>query len=269
MRTIKLYFHFKKVALLLLFIGVATTAFAASDFPQRPQPPRLVNDLAGIFTAQQTALLEQKLVNYNDSTSTQIAVVTMNNLYGYDITDFTDQLAEKWGVGKKGIDNGLMILIKPKTSDTDKGYVRISVGYGLESTITDAISSQLIRQIMIPSFEQNQYYQGVDSATNAIIGLCSGIYKADQFAKKKSDHSGLVILLIMLIVFLLSFFRRNHFHNIGSSGAGGGAPFIFFPMFFGTGGGSGFGGGGDSGGFGGFGGFGGGSFGGGGASGSW
>ena len=266
MKTITLPVFLRKVTLIFFLTGVTTSIFAASDFPQRPQPPRLVNDLANIFTPQQAAVLEQKLVNYNDSTSTQIAVVTVSNLYGYDITDFTDQLAQKWGVGEKGIDNGLMILIKPKTSDTDKGYVRISVGYGLEPTITDAISAQLIRQIMIPSFEQNQYYQGVDSATNVIIGLCSGIYKADQFTKKKSDHSGLVILLVMLIVFLLSFFRRNHFHNIGSSGAGGGAPFIFFPGFFGTGGGSGFGGGGDSGGFGGFGG---GSFGGGGASGSW
>ena len=269
MKNIQLNGLLRKLSLIFLFVGIATSIFAASDFPQRPQPPRLVNDLAGIFTPQQASLLEQKLVNYNDSTSTQIAVITMSDLHGYDITDFTDQLAQQWGVGKKGIDNGLMILIKPKTSDADKGYVRISVGYGLESTITDAISAQLIRQIMIPSFEQNQYYQGVDSATNVIIGLCSGIYKADQFGKKKSDHSGLGILLIMLIVFLLSFFRRNHFHNIGSSGAGGGAPFIFFPGFFGTGGGSGFGGGGDSGGFGGFGGFGGGSFGGGGASGSW
>lgn len=269
MKIITLPVFLRKVALIFFLISVTSSIFALSDFPQRPQPPRLVNDLANIFTPQQAAVLEQKLVNYNDSTSTQIAVVTVSNLYGYDITDFTDQLAQQWGVGKKGIDNGLMILIKPKTSDTDKGYVRISVGYGLESTITDAISSQLIRQIMIPSFEHNQYYQGVDSATNVIIGLCSGIYKADQFTKKKSDHSGLLILLVMLIVFLLSFFRRNHFHNIGSSGAGGGAPFIFLPGFFGTGGGSGFGGGGDSGGFSGFGGFGGGSFGGGGASGSW
>jgi uncharacterized protein len=255
----------RNFALVFLFFGVSNAVFAASDFPQRPQPPKLVNDLAGLFTPQQAASLEQKLVNYNDSTSTQIAIVTINDLGGYDITDFTDQLAEQWGVGRKGINNGLMILIKPKRSESDKGYVRISVGYGLEPTITDAVSSQLINQIMIPSFEQNQYFQGVDSATNVVIGLCSGIYKADQFVAKKRDYSGLAILLVMLIVFFLSFFRRNHFHNIGSSGAGGGAPFIFFPGFFGSGGGS-FGGGDDSGGFGGFGG---GSFGGGGASGSW
>ncbi|MBB3188684.1 TPM domain-containing protein [Microbacter margulisiae] len=242
------------------------SVFAQSDFPKRPEPPRLVNDLAGIFTPEQASYLEKKLVNYNDSTSTQIAIVTMNNLYGYDITDFTDQLAQKWGVGRKGIDNGLMILIKPKTSDSDRGYVRISVGYGLEPTITDAISSQLIHQIMIPAFEQNQYFQGVDSATNVIIGLCSGLYKASPLKAKKNDSSELVILLIMLIVFFISFLRRNHFHHFGSSGTSGGAPFIFFPGFFGSGGDSGFGGGSDGGGFGGFGG---GGFGGGGASGSW
>ncbi|MGC9151431.1 MAG: TPM domain-containing protein [Microbacter sp.] len=224
-----------------------------------------MNDLAGLFTPSQSAFLERKLVNYNDSTSTQIAVVTVSNLHGYQIDDFTDQLAEKWGVGRKGVDNGLMILIKPKTSN-EQGYVRISVGYGLESTITDAISSQLIHQIMIPAFQQQQYFQGVDSATNVIIGLCSGLYKPDQLSRHKTNYFQLVILLILLVIFLLSFLRRNHFHTIGSSGAGGGAPFIFFPFF---GGGGNFEGnsGGDS--FGGFGGFGGGSFGGGGASGSW
>jgi uncharacterized protein len=253
------------ILVIILFIPFSLLFAESSVFPSRPVPARLVNDLAGIFTSQQNAMLENKLVNYNDSTSTQIAVVTIPSLYGYQIDDFTDQLAEKWGVGRKGIDNGLMILIKPKTA-TEQGYVRISVGYGLESTITDAISSQLIHQIMIPAFQQNQYFQGVDSATNVIIGLCSGLYKADQLNKHQSDHSGWVVLLILLIIFLLSFLRRNHFHNIGSSGSGGGAPFVFFPGFFGSGGGSGFGSGGDSGGFGGFGG---GSFGGGGASGSW
>lgn len=253
------------LVLLFLFLPLAILFADPSALPLRPDPPRLVNDLAGIFTPQQNHLLEQKLVQYDDSTSTQIAIVTVSNLYGYDIDDFTDQLAENWGVGRKGIDNGLMILIKPKT-DNEQGYVRISVGYGLEATITDAISSQIIHQIMIPAFKQNEYFQGVDSATNVIIGLCSGLYKADQLKRHKSDYSGIVILFILLFIFLISFLRCNRFHHIGSSGTGGGAPFIFFPGGFG---GSGFGGssGGDS--FGGFGGFGGGSFGGGGASGSW
>jgi len=247
---------------LLLIVG---TAFAG-EFPARPNPPRLINDLANIFTPEQAAALESKLVAYNDSTSTQISVVTISDLNGYDITDFTDRLAMDWKVGQKGINNGLMILIKPKQSAADKGYVRISVGYGLEEHITDAISSRIINEVMIPDFQQNNFYNGVNKGVDVVIGICSGKFKADHLGKKKRDYSGLLIFGGFILVFIFSLFRRNNFHNFGSSGSGGGAPFIFFPGLFGGGGGFGDSGGGDSGGFGGFGG---GDFGGGGASGSW
>jgi len=247
----------------LLLLLITATAFSG-EFPARPKPPRLVNDLANLFSPEQTAALESKLVAYNDSTSTQIAVVTISDLAGYDIADFTDRVGEQWGVGKKGINNGLMILIKPKTSATDRGYVRISAGYGLEEKVTDAASSEIINQMMIPEFQKNNYYGGVDKAVNVLFGLCSGQFKADQVAKE-TDYSWVIILIVVLFIFFISFIRRNHYKNIGSSGSGSGAPFIFFPGFGGGGGGEGFGGG-DSGGFGGFGG---GSFGGGGASGSW
>ncbi|MTK53791.1 TPM domain-containing protein [Paludibacter sp.] len=258
MRTIKY------IAILLLLL-LGQTSFA-QDFPKRPDPPRLVNDLANLFSPEQADALERKLVAYNDSTSTQIAVVTISDIKGYDITDFTDRLAMDWKVGQKGINNGLMILIVPKHANGDRGHVRISVGYGLEEHITDAISSKIINDVMIPEFRNNNIYGGVNKGVDIVIGICSGKFKADQIKKKDKNYSWIFFLIPLFILFIIGFVRRNRYSSYGSNGSGGGAPFIFFPGFGGGGGGFGDSGGSD---FGGFGGFGGGDFGGGGASGSW
>ncbi|MDP4204332.1 MAG: TPM domain-containing protein [Bacteroidota bacterium] len=258
MRTIKYI-----AVLLLLLLGQMSFA---QDFPKRPDPPRLVNDLANLFSPEQANALERKLVAYNDSTSTQIAVVTISDIKGYDITDFTDRLAMDWKVGQKGINNGLMILIVPKQANGERGHVRISVGYGLEEHITDAISSKIINDVMIPEFRNNNVYGGVNKGIDVVIGICSGQFKADQIKKKDKNYSWIFFLIPLFILFIIGFVRRNRYSSYGSNGSGGGAPFIFFPGFGGGGGDFGSSGGSD---FGGFGGFGGGDFGGGGASGSW
>jgi uncharacterized protein len=257
-----------KYSILLVLLAIAGNAFA-DDFPKRPDPPRLLNDLAGLFSAEQADALERKLVAYNDSTSTQISVVTISDIKGYDITDFTDRLAMDWKVGQKGINNGLMILIVPKQANGERGHVRISVGYGLEEHITDAIASKIISDVMLPEFRQNNVYEGVNKGVDVVIGVCSGYFKADQIKKKEKNYSWIFFLIPLFILFIGAFFRRNRYSNYGSSSTASGAPFIFFPGFFGGGGdGAGSGGGFFDGG-GSFGGFGGGDFGGGGASGSW
>jgi uncharacterized protein len=251
------------VSLFLSFVFFAS----ADELPSRPQPQRLVNDLANVLSPEQAAMLERKLVAYNDSTSTQIAVVIVSDLAGYDISDFTDRLAMQWGVGQKGVNNGLMILVKPK-SGSERGFARISVGYGLEEKVTDVLSNHIINKIMIPHFAQNDYYGGIDQAVDAVVQICAGTFKAGKM-KKERGASWIFFLIPLFLIFFVSFFRRNRYNHIDSGGATvGGAPFIFFPGFFGGGG-----GGDSSGGFfdggGGFGGFGGGDFGGGGSSGSW
>src|SRR5664279_6253389 len=98
------------------------------NIPERPNPPRLVNDLAGMLKVDEVNSLEQKLVIFNDSTSTQIAIVIVPSLGGYDKADYAQQLAEKWGIGQKGLNNGVLILVKPKTADSN-GQVQIAPGY--------------------------------------------------------------------------------------------------------------------------------------------
>jgi len=259
---------------LFLFLAVFGYAFG-DDLPDRPNPPRLVNDLANILTSEQSAALEQKLVAYNDSTSTQIAVVTISDLKGYDISDFAQRLGQKWGVGQANNNNGVMILIKPKTADSN-GNVWIATGYGMEEKIPDITAHRIIDQIMIPEFQQGDIYSGVDKAVDTIIGLCSGTYKADSLGKKgNSDDGGIIawIIPIIILLLILSSFRKNNYHHFDDSSSSGGASFIpgaiLGSLLGSLGGGRSSGGGFGGGGGGGFGGFGGGSFGGGGAGGSW
>ncbi len=129
--------------LLFSIISVICFSFTAMAIPDRPEPPRLVNDFAGIFTAQQLASLERDLVAFDDSTSNQITVVTVTDLEGYDVAEYATRIGLDWGVGSEKFDNGIVILIRPKTSSAD-GKVFIAVGYGLEGVIPDAYAKRII-----------------------------------------------------------------------------------------------------------------------------
>jgi uncharacterized protein len=262
----------------LLLTAFFPLSIAAQEFPEKPVPPRLVNDLVGLLSQGEVDVLEQKLVAYDDSTSTQIAVVTISDLQGYAVADYAQRLAEKWGIGQKGLNNGIIVLVKPKTSESSSGEVNISPGYGLEGVIPDIVCAQIIDYEILPEFRNGNYYKGLDKATSTLMSLASGEFPADQYGRPKGDDiTGLTpliffIILIIIIMFIRSGGGSNQKHlsrkglplwmlltmmNSGSNRHSG--------SWGGFSGGGGFGGGGG----GGFGGFGGGSFGGGGASGSW
>lgn len=253
---------------LILFAFICITSLLqAQDLPEPMRPKRIVNDFTQLLSLRQQRALEQKLRIFNDTSSTQIAVVTVPTLQGYDPNDYAQRLAEKWGIGQKGKDNGVLLLIKPK-SRTGKGQVAIAVGYGLEGVIPDAIASRIIRNEIIPEFQQNNYYRGISRATDVLMQLAGGEFTAAQYARKNGNGSAEVIIIPILILFLLPLFFRRRKGYTASSHESGGFPPIFFGGFGGSS--SNFGSfSGGSGSFGGFGGFGGGSFGGGGASGSW
>jgi len=255
MRTTKRY-NLLLILLLVLFFGTGLKA----QLPSPPYPPRLVNDYTGTLSASQINTLEHKLVAYNDSTSTQILVLLVDDLQGYSIEQYATEIGHSWGVGQKDKGNGLVILVKPKKG-TERGQANISPGYGMEQYVTDATAKTIIDKEMIPAFKENDYYTGIDNAVNVIMGLCSGKFTQDEYA----DHgipSWLTLLFIIAIIIIFIKFSNGS----GQNYSGGGSRTIWIPMG-GFGGGSFGGGGGFSGG--GFGGFGGGGFGGGGASGSW
>ena len=243
--------------MLVLFFGTCLRA----QLPSPPNPPRLVNDYTGTLSASQTNTLEHKLVAYNDSTSTQILVLLVDDLQGYSIEQYSTEIGHSWGVGQKDKGNGVVILVKPKKG-TERGEVNISTGYGMEQYVTDATGKNIIEKEMIPAFKEGDYYTGIDNAVNVIMDLCSGKFTQDEYNGGEGIPGWLTLLFIIAIIIVFIKFSNGS----GQNYSGGGSRTIWIPMGGGFGGG-GFGGGGFSGG--GFGGFGGGGFGGGGASGSW
>lgn len=259
----------------LLFTLSANLLPAQDNLPERPAPPRLVNDFANVLSPQHERALERKLVAFNDSTSNQITIVIVSDFNGYDKSSFANRIGEKWKVGQQEFDNGVVIALRPKTS-RQKGEVFIATGYGLEPVIPDATANRIVDVEMIPHFENNNYYKGLDNATNVLMGLAVGEFNSDQYRKETSTGgAGFLVPIIVMIIVLVVIKRGNSSHrNISGHGGNSGLLGMLLLMSMGnrhsghwndfSSGSGGFGGGG-----GGFGGFGGGSFGGGGAGGSW
>ena len=255
---------------------------AAAQVPEKPSVPRAVNDFAGIFSASDAEYMavndfagifsasdaeymNRVLVSFADSTSNRIVVVTVNDLGGMDPAMFAYEIGERWGVGSEKFDNGIVVLVKPKTSSSS-GQVYIAVGYGLEGAIPDAIAKRIVENEMIPRFRENDYTGGVAAALNVLMRLSAGEISYKEYEESVSDGAGGFVALgfIILFIIVLVIARRNGPTNIGHGGSSV-ADAIFWSSILGGGRshGGGFSGGGFSGGFGG------GSFGGGGAGGSW
>ena len=268
----------KCISLILFFI-LGGMIFGQEDvFPPRPEPPQAVNDYAGFLSPQDAWKLEQKLDDFTARTSTAIVIAIVPDLHGYDPSDYAFRLAEKWGVGQKGKNNGILLLVKPKT-ERSKGEVFIAVGYGLEGVVPDAIASRIVRNEIIPRFQQGDYAGGLDAAVNILMGLTGKEFTADEYMKRGSGVAGgavavILLVLIVILILVMTNARRSRHYSVGRSGI----PWWVWLMMANSGSkshrgswgsfssGSGMFGGGGGGGFGGFGG---GSFGGGGAGGSW
>ena len=264
--------------LLSLFLFTSFLA-EAKQIPAKPNPPRLVNDYAGVLTSAEAQTLERKLVAYDDTSSTQIAIVIERSLEGDDAFDYSLRIAESWGIGRKGKDNGVLFYIA-----IDDRELYIQNGYGVEGFFTDALAKRVIENILKPAFRQNQYYEGLNQATDVVIMAGRGEFENDQDGRRDAQGGIPAILIIVAlligIVLISSFFNDEDDDDGGYYRGGrydmddyprrrrrrGRGGWIFFPGtgggWPGSGGGGGFGGGG-------FGGFGGGGFGGGGAGGSW
>ncbi len=258
MKTTKRYNLLLGLLLVLIF-GTGLNA----QLPSPSNPPRLVNDYTGTLNASQINTLEHKLVAYNDSTSTQILVLLVDDLQGYSIEQYATEIGHSWGVGQKDKGNGVVILVKPKKG-SERGEVNISTGYGMEQYVTDATGKNIIEKEMIPAFKEGDYYTGIDNAVNVIMDLCSGKFTQDEYNDGEGLPGWLTLLFIIAVIIVFIKFSSGS----GQNYSGGGSRTIWIPMGGGFGGGFGGGGGGGFSG-GGFGGFGGGGFGGGGASGSW
>ena len=263
----------RKLFLLFLFIFTASIGFG-QDFPEKPST--LVNDYAGVLSIEQRASLEKKLVAFDDSSSTQIAIAVLKSVGDYDINEYAVELGRKWGVGQGGKNNGIMIVVA-----VGDRKISIQTGYGVEGALPDVYAKRIIDEDIKPNFRTGDYYTGLDQATTEIIKYTKGEYKNDKprtsNASKKGGVGSIAVIIIIVIVVIIIMRKGGGGGGSEIIGGRGASNALFWAMLFGSGSGRGSGsswgsggfGGGSSGGGGGFGGFGGGSFGGGGSSGSW
>ena len=261
---------FVKSFAILFFVLSSLFSVSAQDLklPERPNPPRLVNDMAGMLSQDEAGNLENKLVAYGDSTSTQIVVMTINSLEGNDIGQYAIELIHKWGIGQKGKDNGVLLLIS-------KGdhKIFIATGRGVEANLPDITTKRIIDNVITPKFKEKQYYVGINAAIDEMMARLSGQFTNNDQNDTKTlikGHAKLIALVIVAIILLFLFLGGGGGggQTYNSGGSSGGSFLLGALLGSALGGGR----GGDEGGFGGgggFGGFGGGDSGGGGAGGSW
>lgn len=259
---------------LVTLLPVSLQAQSQELFPPKPEPAVYVHDYAGWLSAAQKNALEQKLRLYWDSTTTQIVVMIRPTIGDYDKASYAFELGNRWGIGQKDKDNGVVMLIKSEAPDRG---IFIATGYGAEGALPDITAGRIIRNTMAPYFRQNQYYEGINAGLDDIISALSGEFKKDE-PQQVSQWKTILILVFIMIVFLLIlgtivYKLRNAGKWITHSGSGRNRndPWGGGGWWIGGGGGSSSGWGGSSGGsgWGGGGSFGGGSFGGGGAGGDW
>ncbi|MCX8144378.1 MAG: TPM domain-containing protein [Bacteroidia bacterium] len=249
---------------LLLVIAIFSGSFlfdVHSQIPEKPNPPRLYNNFSKEFpnflSPEEANAIEEKLEKFSRETSNQIAVVVVDDFGGYTAAEYATLLGEKWGIGKKGKDNGIVILIKP-TGKKGERELFIAVGLGLEGAITDLATKKIRENIMQPLFAEGRFYEGLDKGLNALMQLAKGEISEKDLPDNDANSSAIIVFIIILIILYFVFKKNNAVvYTSGRRFYGGGG-------FYG--GGSSWG---SSSGSSGWSGFGGGSFGGGGSGGKW
>jgi uncharacterized protein len=256
------------ISIIAVFLIAGTLQlFGQDQLPVPDKPSSWVNDYAGVFSSSEKNQLEQKLNNFQYSSSTQIFIVTIDENNGYSQSDLAQRIGEKWQVGQQGKDNGLIMLL-----DMMDKQVFIATGYGLEEYIPDAIAERIVNNEILPRFKEDNFFGGVNDGLDVMISLLEGKFTPDEYSQQSSGSRGSGIIGMIIFIFIFSSLfggRRRRSAGMGrsnlpfwlalgvmSSGSGHSGSFGNFSS-----GGGGFGGG--------FSGGGGGSFGGGGAGGGW
>ena len=211
-----------KAFLCLAALFVFRNVSIAQEIPPKPTPAKFVNDFAKILTDDQAKILENKLFDFSDTTSTQIVVVTVNSLQGTSSADFAQKLGQAWGIGTKKENNGVVLLIKPKTDD-EMGDCAIQVGYGMEEFLTDYVCHHIINNVLIPAFKEDNYYKGINQACDDMISLATGKFTADEYADGWDTNAtiGLIIFIFIAGIFIFYGIIGGCAAVAGSGGRGG------------------------------------------------
>ncbi len=271
--------RFKKHLILIIsicssFLFTANAQFNIPDKPKTKTEQTSVYDYAKLLSTSEKIALEEKLIKYSDTTSTQIVVAIIATTKGENIGILTPRWAHKWGVGQAKEDNGVFILL----AKNDR-KIWISPGYGVEHKLTAGIVGEIIRKVIIPEFKKGSYYKGLDNGTDAIFEVLNGEYQGTRVANHTEEGIPVGFIILLFIIFFIILISLSKRKGGGTDNFGGGRRqgglsaldmIILSRAGRSSGGfGGGFSGGGSFGGGGFGGGFGGGGFSGGGACGSW
>lgn len=265
--------------LLLLLLALAAPIAHAERFDCSLSTPRdqerLLFSYAKLLDDGDQAAINERLSAFARETSNQFLVLIVDTLCGMEASDLAFEVGERWGIGQKGFDNGIVFLIKP-TGGTGDRKVFIATGYGLEGAIPDATCKRIVEDEVIPRFKQGRFADGINAALDVLMPLAKGEFDYRSYGRKKAPWGFILMVLIFIGVMVLSWRGRVKRYAATNKLDFWTAMWLLSQMDqrhrgtwtgggrVGGGGFKGFGGGG-----GGFGGFGGGSFGGGGAGGSW
>lgn len=258
--------HISFLIVLFISLGIPQRALAQFDIPPTPKEQTSVYDYVGLLSGNEKSNLEQKLIRYSDTTSTQIVVAIISTTKGENIGLLAPKWAHEWGVGQAKEDNGVFILLA-----REDRQIWISPGYGVEDKLTAGIVGELIRNTIIPEFKNGDYYAGLDKGSDAIFEILNGTYQGTRQPSKSKDFPiKIIFILFIIFIFIIISIIKNRRGGGGRSGGRGRGFSVLDAIILSSlgrkGGGGGFGGrsgGGFSGGFGG------GGFSGGGAGGSW
>lgn len=193
----------KKAASILcpLLLGLFMATQCAFAYSSPGKPAGFVDDFANILTTEQKSALEQKLVSFNASTTNEIAIVTIKSLEGDYVEHYAEQLFNEWQIGKAKKDNGVLLLVA-----VNDRKMRIEVGYGLEGALTDALSSQIIRNDLTPAFKAGNFYSGINLAIDHIMEATQGEYKADSSPSSSKQFPVSFETIVIIIVVVFQFF---------------------------------------------------------------
>lgn len=255
-----------KLFFFIFLFFIQLTYSQGYKIPEKPKEQTSVYDYIGLLSGKEKIALENKLIRYSDTTSTQIVIAIINSTNTESIGVLTPRWAHKWGIGQEKEDNGVFVLL----AKNDR-KIWIAPGYGVEHKLTAGIVGELTRNIIIPEFKKGNFYSGLDEGATAIFKVLNGEYKGSRKEEKDFDPS-FIIFIIIIVVFFILISRGNKGNDKGGrKNYRGSTPIdILETIILSNAGRGGFGSGsfgGSSGGFGG--GFGGGGFSGGGAGGSW
>ncbi|WP_408039053.1 TPM domain-containing protein, partial [Tenacibaculum amylolyticum] len=187
------------IFLLLLFVFSAIQqTFAQFEIPKVPKSQTSVYDYIGLLSPSEKTSLENKLVRYSDTTSTQIVVAIIASTKGEEIGYLATNWAHKWGIGEGDKDNGVFMLL----AKNDR-KITIRTGYGTEHLLTDYTSRQIIEYDILPYFKKGDFYAGLNSGAEAIFKVMQGEYKGKRKRGKKGGEFGVFIFIIIIVIFFI------------------------------------------------------------------